>query len=192
MADIHKLISSRIRVALLKILVLHPESAFNINELIRRTEFSPRGVEKELKNLLSAGILKREVVGNQHRYQLDPRCAIHREVKGIIIKTVGIAMLLKQALRSVEKEIDRAFIYGSFAKGDYGNDSDVDLFVVTELSGLKLAELIGDVQNEIGRSINVSQFKSDEFNQRKKQKDHFLTRVLDGPKIAIIGGVDES
>ncbi len=192
MTDIHKLISSRIRVALLKILVLNPESAFNINELIRRTKFSPRGVEKELKNLLSAGILKREVAGNQHRYQLDPLCPIHREIKGIIIKTVGIAILLKQALRSVEQEIDRAFVYGSFATGDYGNDSDVDLFVVTELSGLKLAELLGNVQNEIGRSINVSQFTSDEFKQRKEQKDHFLTRVLESPKIAIIGNVNES
>jgi predicted nucleotidyltransferase len=105
---------------------------------------------------------------------------------------VGIATLLKQALLSVEQKIDRAFIYGSFASGEYGNDSDVDLFIVTELSGLKLAEQLGDVQNEIGRSINVSQFTSDEFNHRKEQNDHFLTRVLEGSKIIIIGDADES
>jgi predicted nucleotidyltransferase len=192
MSDIHALIASRIRVELLRILVLNPESAFNINELSRRAGFSVRGVEKELKNLLSAGILKREVAGNQHRYQLDSLCPIQREIKGIIIKTVGIATLLKQALLSVEQKIDRAFIYGSFASGEYGNDSDVDLFIVTELSGLELAELLGDVQNEIGRSINVSQFTSDEFNHRKEQNDHFLTRVLEGSKINIIGDADES
>ena len=192
MADIHRLISSRIRIEILKILVVNTESAFNINELSRRTGFSLRGVEKELKNLLSGGILRREVTGNQHRYQLDPLCPIQREIKGIIIKTVGIAVLLKQALRSVEQKIVRAFIYGSFASGDYGNDSDVDLFIVTELSGLKLAELLGDVRNEIGRSINVSQFTLDEYIQRKEQDDHFLCRVLEGPKITIIGDIDES
>ncbi len=191
MANIHRLISSRIRVELLRILVLDPENAFNINELSRRTGFSLRGVEKELKNLLSGGILRREITGNQHRYQLDPLCPIQREIKGIIIKTVGIAGLLKQALRSVEPKIDHAFIYGSFASGDYGNDSDVDLFIVSELTGLKLAELLGDVQNEIGRSINVSQFTSDEYNQRKEHNDHFLTRVLEGSKITIIGDIDE-
>lgn len=191
MADIYRLISSRIRVELLKILVLNPESAFNINELSRRAGFSLRGVEKELKNLLSGGILKRKITGNQHRYQLDPLCPIQREIKGLIIKTVGVSGLLKQALRSVEHEIDRAFIYGSFASGEYGNDSDVDFFVLSELAGLKLSELLGNVQNEIGRPINVSQFTSDEYNERKEHNDHFLTRVLEGPKIIIIGDIDE-
>jgi len=192
MADIHTLISSRIRVELLKILALDPESTFNINELSRRTGFSPRGVEKELKNLLSGGILRREVSGNQHRYQLDPLCPINGEIKGIITKTVGIAALVKQALRSVEQKIHLAFIYGSFASGDYGNDSDVDLFIVTELSGVKLAGLLGEVQNQVGRSINVAQFTLDEYNRKKEQNDHFLTRVLEGRKINIFGNEDES
>ena len=191
MADIHTLISSRIRVELLKILALDPESTFNINELSRRTGFSPRGVEKELKNLLSGGILTREVTGNQHRYRLDPLCPINGEIKGIITKTVGIAELVKQALRSVEQKIHLAFIYGSFASGDYGNDSDVDLFIVTELSGLKLAELLGEVQNQVGRSINVAQFTLDEYNQKKEQNNHFLSRVIEGSKINIFGHEDE-
>ena len=192
MADIRTLISSRIRIELLKILALNPESTFNINELSRRTGFSLRGVEKELKNLLSGGILRREVSGNQHRYQLNPLCPINREIKGIITKTVGIAELVKQALGPVEQKIHRAFIYGSFASGDYGNDSDVDLFIITELSGIKLAELLGDVQNEVGRSINIAQFTLDEYNQKKEQNDHFLIRVLEGPKVNIFGHEDES
>ena len=191
MTDIRALISSKIRVEILKILTLNPESSLNINELSRRTGFSLRGVEKELKNLLTGGILRREISGNQHRYQLDPLCPIHQEIKAIITKTVGLAELVKQALISVEKKIERAFIYGSFAAGDYGNKSDVDLFIVTELSGLKLAELLGEVQNEIGRPINVSQFTADEFNQRKEQNDHFLNRVLESPKIIIFGSIDE-
>jgi predicted transcriptional regulator len=171
MTDLRTLISSKIRIELLKILALNPESTFNINELSRRTGFSIRGVEKELKNLLTGGILRREVSGNQHLYQLDLRCPIYQEIKAIITKTVGLTALVKQALISVEK--------------------NVDLFIVSELSGLKLAELLGEVQNEIGRSINVSQFTADEFNQRKEQNDHFLKRVLEGPKIHIFGHIDE-
>jgi len=191
MTNVRTLISSKIRIEILKILALNPESTFNINELSRRTGFSLRGVEKELKNLLTGGLLRREVSGNQHRYQLDRLCPIYSEIKSIITKTVGLAELIKQALISVEKQIELAFIYGSFASGDYGNESDVDLFVVTELSGLKLAELLGEMQNKIGRSINISQFTADEFNQRKEQNDHFLKRVLEGPKINIVGYIDE-
>ncbi len=192
MTEIQALISSNIRIALLKILALNPDSGFNINELSRRTQFSLRGVEKELKNLLSGGILKREIIGNQHRYQLDPRCPILQEIKGIITKTVGVVELIKNALKSVEKDITKAFIFGSFASGDYGHESDVDLFMVTGLTGLKVAGLIGDLQNEIGRAINVSQFRPEEFDRRKQNNDHFLSQVLKGPKIYIIGQSDES
>ncbi|MDL1975976.1 MAG: winged helix-turn-helix domain-containing protein [Deltaproteobacteria bacterium] len=85
------LISSKTRIEILRILALNPESAFHINELSRRTGFSPRGVERELKNLLAGGILKMEVLGNQHRYQLDPHCPINREIRGIVLKTVGLS-----------------------------------------------------------------------------------------------------
>jgi predicted nucleotidyltransferase len=192
MLNIRSLISSKIRIELLKILVLNPESSFNINELSRRTGFSIRGVDRELKSLFSGGILTKIVSGNQHRYQLDPSCPINREIKGIIIKTVGITHVLKKALEPVEEDIERAFIYGSFASGDYGNESDVDLFIVSELSGLKLAELLGPVQNEIGRSINISQFTLAEYDSRKRENDHFITRVLDGPKIIVFGRTNES
>ena len=192
MTAIQSLISSKIRIELLRILALSPESSFNINEWSRRSGFSIRGVEKELKNLLGGGILRKEVTGNQHRYQLDMGCPISGEIKGLIVKTVGVVESVKQALNPVKSDIERAFIYGSFAGGDYGNESDVDLLIVTELPGLKLAELLGGVQNEIGRSINVSQFTSSEYRQRKSRKDHFLTRVIKGPKIILQGPEDDS
>ena len=192
MTDIRALISSKIRIEILRILSLNPDSKYNINELSRMTAFSPRGVEKELKNLLLGGILKKEVSGNQHRYQLDSLCPIYLEIKNLIVKTIGIAEIIKHALEPVAPDIELAFIYGSFASGDYGNDSDVDLFLVTGIPGLKLAELLGDLQNKLGRSINISQFTLDEYRQRMAQKDHFLTRVFEGPRIEIIKQSHES
>ena len=192
MVDLRALISSKIRIELLRILALNPEDAFHINELSRRTGFSLRGVAKELNNLLSGGILIREISGNQHRYQLDPDCPIHKEIKGLVLKTVGLSDVLKRVLHPVEKEIELAFIFGSFASGDYDNTSDVDLFVVGDLSGVRLAEVLGPVQNEIGRAINVSQFTPTEYRRRKKRRDHYLTRVLEGAKIIVVGHIDES
>jgi predicted nucleotidyltransferase len=192
MTDIGSLISSKVRIELLRILALNPESSFYINELSRRTGFSPRGVEKELKNLLAGGILKREVTGNQHRYQLDPSCPINTEIRGIVLKTVGLSSVLEKALSPAQDKIELAFVFGSFASGDYANDSDIDLFVVSDLPGVKLAEILGPVQNEIGRAINTSQFAPTEYKERKQRGNHFLTRVLDGPRIMIIGEIDES
>jgi predicted nucleotidyltransferase len=192
MNDLQALVSSKIRIEILRILSLFPDNTYNINQLSRITGFSPRGVEKELKNLLSGGILRKEISGNQHRYQLDSLCPIYQEIKSIIVKTVGIADVIKRALEPVAPEIELAFIYGSFATGEYGNESDIDLFLVTGISGLKLAEICGDLQNRLGRSINISQFTLDEYRMRTAQKDHFVTRLIEGSKIEIIKKKHES
>ena len=192
MVDIRALIPSKIRLELLKILALNPGNGFHVNELSRRTGFSLRGVARELENLLSGGLLRREIFGNQHRYQLDPDCPLNSEIKGLIVKTVGLSHVLKRILEPVEKEIELALIFGSFASEDYDNISDVDLFMVSEISGVRLSELLGPAQNEIGRAINVSQFSGSEYKRRKKAKDHFLTRVLEGPTITVIGHIDDA
>lgn len=192
MVDIRALIPSKIRLELLKILALDPGNGFHVNELSRRTGFSLRGVARELENLLSGGLLRREILGNQHRYQLDPDCPLNSEIKGLVVKTVGLSDVLKRVLEPVEKEIELALIFGSFASGDYDNTSDVDLFVVSEISGVRLSELLGPAQNEIGRAINVSQFSRSGYRQRKKAKDHFLTRVLEGPTLTLIGRIDDA
>jgi predicted nucleotidyltransferase len=192
MPSIQTLIASKIRIEILRLLAMDSVGSFNINELSRRIGSTPRGVEKELKNLLSGGILKREIIGNQHRYQFDENCIILPEIKGMIIKTVGAIDLIRNSLESVAKKINRAFIFGSFASGNYGNESDVDLFLVTDLTGLEIAEQIGDLQNELGRAINISQFSIDEFEKRKANRDHFINQVIEGPKIDIIGKSDES
>jgi predicted nucleotidyltransferase len=191
MADICTLISSKVRIGLLRILSLSPDTQYNINELSRKTGFSPRGVEKELKNLLAGGILRKEVLGNQHRYQLDPDCPIYFEIRNLIVKTVGIADAIRQALEPVKGEIDRAFIFGSFASGDYGNESDVDLFLESGIPGPRLSGILGGLQVQLGRSINVSQFSSEECRQRLARKDHFLTRLFESPRIEIIRRLDE-
>jgi len=192
MKVIQSLISSSVRIAILKTLTINPRDSYNINELSRMTGFSLRGADKELKNLLSGGILKKRVVGNQHRYQLNPLCSIYPEIKAIIVKTVGIADVIKKVLDPLRKNIDHAFIFGSFASGDFEIESDVDLFVVSDLSGLKLTKVLSEAQDTIGRSINIAHFKGDEFSRRKKRKDHFISKVTSGPTINIIGKMDGS
>lgn len=100
--------------------------------------------------------------------------------------------MVKEALNPSAYQIEHAFIHGSFANGDYGNESDVDLFLVTELPGISVAELLAGVQNEIGRSVNVSQFTLGEYRERKRLRDHFLTRVLNGPKIILLVPQDDA
>jgi predicted nucleotidyltransferase len=130
--------------------------------------------------------LKKEVSGNQHHYHLDSSCPVYPEIKSLVLKTVGLCDVLKRALAPAEDHIELACVFGSFAKGDYGNESDVDVLLVSDLPGVELAKLTGPVQNEIGRAVNVSHFSVEEFRRRKQEKDHFVTRILENHRMMII------
>jgi predicted nucleotidyltransferase len=191
MNAIQALLSSKVRIEVLKNLTISPDESYNINELSRKTGFAVRGVEKELKNLLAGGILKKRIIGNQHQYQINPDCPIYAEIKNMIVKTVGIKDVVEKSLKPLEEKIDYAFIYGSFASGEFSAESDVDLFVVSDVSGLELTKIITGIQETINRTVNLAHFSQDEFKRRRKEKDHFVMNVITGSIINIIGRADE-
>ena len=53
-------------------------------------------------------------------YQANPDCPIFAELKGLMIKTTGVAEVLRAALAPLAAQIRVAFIYGSVAKIDAG------------------------------------------------------------------------
>ena len=84
-----------------------------------------------------------------------------------------------------------AFVYGSMASGDITSTSDIDLLVVTDLDEMKLHKALIEAEKQLGRPVNYHLFCQTEFQQRRKEKNGFLDRVLAGPKITLIGSTDE-
>ena len=191
MINLAVLIYSKVRIEILRILTVHPQSAFNINELSRAAGFSPRGVERELKNLHAGGILKKEIAGNQHRFQLDPVCPVYAEIRTLIVKTNGVAGVLQDALKPYEKDITSAFVFGAFATADYGSESEIELFIVSGLSSPDLETILDPARERTGRAISITHFTPNEFSWRKSLNDQILIPVIEGPKIEIISDISK-
>ncbi|MCF0132511.1 MAG: nucleotidyltransferase domain-containing protein [Blautia sp.] len=51
--------------------------------------------------------------------------------------------------------VKKAVLFGSFAKGNATEKSDVDLLVDSGLKGLKFVYLLDDVQRSIGREVDM-------------------------------------
>jgi predicted nucleotidyltransferase len=79
------------------------------------------------------------------------------------------------------------FIYGSFAKGTAGRSSDIDLFIVGDVSEEVLIPLVNRSERAINREINYTLMQSSELAQRRKTDDPFVKNVMDVSKIMIIG-----
>lgn len=86
--------------------------------------------------------------------------------------------------------IEFAFVYGSFARGEYGEKSDVDLMVVGSPGMGKLNKKIMEVEKKAEREVNYSVYSLSEFH-RKATLSGFLRQVLAEKRVMLCGGEDE-
>jgi len=188
--DLSKLFGSRLRVKLLCILSFNRDEEFYQGKLAKLTEFNLSGVQKELAHLTELGLVRRRKEGNRVYYKVETNHFLYRDLMGLLIRSEGLAGVLRTALEK-EEGITFAFIYGSFAKRHPHSTSDIDLMIIGSIDFGRVVNLISEAENELRREINPRLFSTEEFKQRIKDKDHFVTSILEGETIFVIGNEDE-
>ena len=184
---LEKLFSSKTRIRLLTVFLLRGDGRFYLRELVKKTGAQLRSVQVELANLTEAGILIKEISGRQTYYRIDKRCPIIPELRSIFIKTAGLSDVLRTALAPLADSIDVAFVFGSFATDRVRPDSDVDLMIVGRVTLQEIVDVLGSVEQEIGREVNPSVFPLEEFRERVEAGEHFIISVLNERKLFLIG-----
>ena len=179
------------RRAVLALLYGHPDEGFYLRQIARMTGVGMGALQRELKQLTEAGIITRSEIGQQAFFQANPDCPVYRELKDIVVKTFGVADLLREALASLADKIKAAFIYGSMAGDEFSQGSDVDVIVIGDISFEDVVSALSPVQDVLSREINPSVYPPGEFKTRLSEKQHFIKSVLNSSKIFIIGNNNE-
>ena len=179
------------RRAVLTKLYLDPQREFRLRELARLTGISSGTVQHELRQLAAAALVRRAERNDLVTYRANPDSPIFAELRAIVEKTSGIEDLVRQALQPASASIRLAFIYGSIAKGVNRARSDLDLLVVGTMPFGELVRLLQPVEAKIGREIGPRLFSEREYRRRLKQQDRFLTSIMQGPRIGLIGDMDD-
>jgi predicted nucleotidyltransferase len=166
---------------------VHPEDASHGREIQRRTGLTPRSLQTELARLEALGVISRRPDGRVVRYDLNeghPRWRVFRELVYQLADPVDI---LRNALSDVPG-IRAAFIFGSIARGNAREDSDVDLFILDEgLDEDRLARRTIDAGILLRREVSVVQMTADGLAQRVARGSGFINDVLRREKLWLIG-----
>ena len=166
----------------------HPERSFYASELIRDAGTGSGAAQRELAKLEDSGLLVTRRIGNQKHYQANATSPLFSDLRNIVLKTVGLVEPLRQALKPIDSEIRAAFVYGSVAKGSDQAASDIDLMVVSDtLSYGDVFGALDKVSRTLGRTVNPTVYSHAEFSKRTKADNAFVNRVLEGPKVWVIG-----
>ncbi|MEI9979947.1 MAG: nucleotidyltransferase domain-containing protein [Edaphobacter sp.] len=185
------LLFGQTRGRVLALLYGMPDQTFFVRQIAREIGTSVGSVQRELETLSEVGLLNQTTIGRQVFYQANSHHPAFADVRSLIAKTSGIFHQLRSALASLASQIIFALVYGSIARGDEDAGSDVDLMIVGNVTLDDVLAQLTSVENAIGRPINPTVYSLKEFKTKIKDGNHFLTSVLHGKKVLLIGEEDE-
>lgn len=189
MDSLSRLLSSRVKAEVFRLLFAPGASELHVREIARRARLSEATVRQELKVLKNLGLVSARPNGNRTYYGADPEHPLYPEIRNIVVKTSGLVEVLREALAGADIRV--AFVFGSVAEGSEKARSDVDLMVIGFVSLRKLAQLLSPVESRLGREISPHVLTPREFASRRRNKEHFVTSVLESSRLFVIGGDDD-
>ena len=163
---------------------------FYMREVIRLTALGQGATQRELERLTRAGLLVRSQEGRQVYFQANAQSPVFAELKSLMLKTAGLADILRESLQPLADRLEVAFVYGSMARGEAGASSDVDVMLIGSAGFREVVGVLQEAQERLGREVNPTVYPVSEFIEKRAAERSFLHRVLEGAKIFLVG--DES
>lgn len=183
---------SKVQQRVLGLLFVNADRSFYTNEIVRFVDSGIGVVQRELEKLAASGLVSVKKIGNQKHYQANRDAPIFDELRGIMLKTVGLADILRLALLPLADRIQVAFIYGSIAKGSDTVRSDIDVLIIgKELAYADVYGALNTSEAQLGRPVNPSIYSMQELQRKLADDNAFVSRVLEQPKIFLIGSADD-
>jgi predicted nucleotidyltransferase len=179
------------RQAVLAAVYMDPTREWYLSDLARHLKVQPSSLQRELVNLVTAGILRRREDGNRVYYSAETESPLFGDLHGLLLKTAGLRDVLAEALEAFRDRIAVAFVYGSLARREEQPRSDVDLMVIGRIGLAELAPVLKDAEGLLLRPVNPSVYSPEEIAEKLAAGHHFLATVMSKEKLFVLGDKDD-
>ncbi len=187
---LENIIVSKVRVKLLEVFFTDPSEMYHVRGLVRKISEEINAVRRELANLLSAGLVKKEQRGNRLYYWLNSNYLFYPELLSIFAKQSGLGSQIIKHRNRIGKILFCVFSSG-FIKKEERKSDEVDVLLVGDIVMAELTGLVKSEEEKRNKEINYTTMSGEEFEFRKRRKDPFLLGILSKGKIMIIGDEEE-
>lgn len=180
----------RSRAEIIRLLFTDSNRSLHLRDLARLSGLAIGTIQREIANLRDANLVIERRDGNRLYFKANTAHPIFTELQSISLKTMGLGPHLAKAFKDLDG-IQSAFVYGSYAEGTAGPESDVDLFVIGDIGLRKLSPRLRGVADTVNREINPSVMTASSYLEKKKSGDAYIHNVTKGRKLWIVGNDDE-
>jgi predicted nucleotidyltransferase len=174
-------------VDVLLFFLLHPDEEAYLARIVRATNKALIQVQRSIKCLLETGLINKIQRDKKTFYKAAPDHLAFDDLKNMALKAKIWSPSFKQERRALEALVDFGFIYGSIAKGTYTSESDLDIFLIGNLSLHDVSKFMSQLSRELLREVNIIIYTPEELRAALKRENSFVIDVMKSPKIWIFG-----
>jgi predicted nucleotidyltransferase len=173
-------------VRVVRALLESPGLPLSGREVARRADLSPRGAQLALAPLVAAGLVDKATLPPAQGFMLNPD---HVSAEGLLALAKPGGLLMERIASVVGQWRPPAVsvvLFGSFARGEAGPESDIDLLVVRPASvdaldpawEHNLGQLERSVERWTGNRAEVLEYSVDDLKERDAAGAPFLRSVV--------------
>lgn len=149
-------------------------------ELARELDMNQKTVQNRLNSMEEENLLKSTEKGRTKEFTLNKENILTRK---LLIATelkkfydlLSTSFEVKEIVRDIlEKSDGHVVVYGSFAKGDWNEESDLDVLLIDSGEEKKIKEL----GRKYSREIHFMFMTKDEFTEGMKSQEPYLQEIL--------------
>lgn len=150
----------------------NPTKKFSYTATRKTLKIAKASLTKYLKLLLKAEFIKVEVIGLNKIYELSKENVIVKQLK--ILNSLLALSDIKALCDKYEIEI---YLYGSTARGEDAESSDIDLLVIGKINKEQISSDIAEISKKVGSEIKFNIFSPLEWSQMSRKDAAFYERV---------------
>lgn len=191
MTSFAALFPSPVVVDVLALFLTQPDEEYYQRSLAEKTGYSLAQVQYALERIEEAGLVTKKKSGNRLYYKAQRSHPAFEDLKRAFLKTVALGDVIREALQPLKERVQFAFVFGSIATGEEHAESDIDLFLLGDVSLRDIADAIADLSEKLGREVNPVNYTQVSFVERLKESNRFAQELLTTPKIWLLGNEDD-
>ena len=182
-----ELFSSRVRAAVLALVLARPHLRFSLTDLSRRLGLPVSSLQHECYKLTRLGLLRDERVGNARLYDPDPAWPLLEPLTALIVRAIPLEEALSGAAEGVPG-INRAWV-----SGDLTLPSDPVYFVVVGNLGVEELDGVFDrcrvalIPFAGASRIELAYFRPADWEARLARGDPFAEALCEDDRMELCG-----
>ena len=184
MDPLARLFSSSARLKLLRLFLFNDDSSFVLADIAFRTSVPVDSTRKEVKTLLTAGVIRKKTGKDGVGYTANRRFPHYAELQIFLRTTTSLSDT--DMLTSLKKagSLRLVALSGLFS-GAIETKADL-LIVGDKLDDKQLEKSIHQMEAELGRELRYAAFSTEDFRYRVGVYDRLLRDIFDYPHRTIL------